>query len=635
MNQDIARAWASWFELWESRVDALTKLRVAANSLRRPELTIGFSTWRTLVTMLKQREIERRELGLRGERDALLEEVKHLRRETDEKLAEAASERGMLIAKIKELGGTAAEAEANLEAQQAAEKAERAQLLGRQITRRMMNRSISMGFMAWVELWEARTYAHSRLREVAGRLQKPELARAFFHWMTDFQEERRAAELAELEERIEKKSKSTKEALESQLRQTRFEMGQLEMRRVAHDDELNAMRERLRSLTDEAVSKDARIWEMSTLRQEHDDLKERYQAAQAALEVASRVRADAEEEVYRQRMADRHLLETLLTEQRQSADDQLKQLQREVYLAELQRGGVERDLATLQREHSDLEDAKSKIERELAELTTSSVQEREAHSTELASLRSQHDTELATLRSDHGSELASLRSQHDAEAQSLRSQLQMETGALRSKLQTQTDAQVAVEKQLAELREEARQQELRYGEEKLKLREKIKGLEVKVASPPSPPQTKKKEKPERKRTGPLGHIDLDESPDAPPISDQIKDALKHNAARVMDLFRSWDADGDGVVTRAEFHKAMPMLGLEVTKASIDELFTSWDNDGEGTLTLKELTRILRSSPNRASPPPSVKTAGNTMAAVKKASSAVAALKPPPPLKLAP
>ena len=45
--------------------------------------------------------------------------------------------------------------------------------------------------------------------------------------------------------------------------------------------------------------------------------------------------------------------------------------------------------------------------------------------------------------------------------------------------------------------------------------------------------------------GPLGNFDLDESPDAPPVSEQIIAALMANAGKVLDLFRSWDNDGDG------------------------------------------------------------------------------------------
>ena len=106
-----------------------------------------------------------------------------------------------------------------------------------------------------------------------------------------------------------------------------------------------------------------------------------------------------------------------------------------------------------------------------------------------------------------------------------------------------------------------------------------------------PPPVKKKEEAKAKPS-PLGNFDIDEGPDAPPISQQLADALRKNSTRVIDLFRSWDADGDGEVTRKEFHKAMPNLGLDVPKESIDELFTEWDKDGGGALNLKELQKIL-------------------------------------------
>ena len=53
----------------------------------------------------------------------------------------------------------------------------------------------------------------------------------------------------------------------------------------------------------------------------------------------------------------------------------------------------------------------------------------------------------------------------------------------------------------------------------------------------------------------------------------------------------------GQVSRAEFHKAMPALGLDVPKETIDELFSSWDKDGGGELGYAELRRIL-SEPRR-------------------------------------
>ena len=44
--------------------------------------------------------------------------------------------------------------------------------LRKQATRRMMNQALSAGWDAWHELWSAKTYAMSALREVANRLSK-------------------------------------------------------------------------------------------------------------------------------------------------------------------------------------------------------------------------------------------------------------------------------------------------------------------------------------------------------------------------------------------------------------------------------------------------------------------------------
>ena len=89
------------------------------------------------------------------------------------------------------------------------------------------------------------------------------------------------------------------------------------------------------------------------------------------------------------------------------------------------------------------------------------------------------------------------------------------------------------------------------------------------------------------------------------MGDQLAEALRSNAARVLDLFRSWDANGDGEVSRAEFHKAIPALGLEVPKSDVEDLFNQWDKDGGGSLAYKELKKILSITASRtgASPAP--------------------------------
>ena len=69
------------------------------------------------------------------------------------------------------------------------------------------------------------------------------------------------------------------------------------------------------------------------------------------------------------------------------------------------------------------------------------------------------------------------------------------------------------------------------------------------------------------------HINLDEG--LPPL-EQIRDALQANAARVIDLFREFDENGDGEISLQEFERAMPMLGVPLDRDQAKELFDLFD-----------------------------------------------------------
>ena len=74
--------------------------------------------------------------------------------------------------------------------------------------------------------------------------------------------------------------------------------------------------------------------------------------------------------------------------------------------------------------------------------------------------------------------------------------------------------------------------------------------------------------------------------------------LTMNQGRVMDLFRKWDEDGDGQVSRAEFVRAMAALKIEVTDDEVDAVWRIFDRDGSGSVDFREVQRELHRAKER-------------------------------------
>ena len=95
------------------------------------------------------------------------------------------------------------------------------------------------------------------------------------------------------------------------------------------------------------------------------------------------------------------------------------------------------------------------------------------------------------------------------------------------------------------------------------------------------------------------------SPPRSAIPRKLAGLLTKNMSRVIDLFREWDQDQDGQVTKKEFVKGLASLKMSVDAADIDALFAHFDPDGSGTLDYKELQTVLR---NNATPKVALKSA---------------------------
>ena len=81
---------------------------------------------------------------------------------------------------------------------------------------------------------------------------------------------------------------------------------------------------------------------------------------------------------------------------------------------------------------------------------------------------------------------------------------------------------------------------------------------------------------------------------------RLRRGMAQSWVRVVDLFRVWDVDGDGSISKQEFVEALCSLSLVARPKDADEFFDSFDVDGSGNLTLNELEFMLKQRP--ASPP---------------------------------
>ena len=74
--------------------------------------------------------------------------------------------------------------------------------------------------------------------------------------------------------------------------------------------------------------------------------------------------------------------------------------------------------------------------------------------------------------------------------------------------------------------------------------------------------------------------------------------------RLTALFREWDTDGSGLVSRREFHRGLAALSCNASKQQIDALFDSIDMNKSGSIDYAELRQAFAKSRREANSRPS-------------------------------
>ena len=96
-----------------------------------------------------------------------------------------------------------------------------------------------------------------------------------------------------------------------------------------------------------------------------------------------------------------------------------------------------------------------------------------------------------------------------------------------------------------------------------------------------------------RRKGKLLHdFQVDASSEIPML-EQVALALKRSAIRAVDIFKQWDLDHSGDLSRAELLRAFRHMGYNGTREAVDLLFDSIDADGNGFIEISEMVERLK------------------------------------------
>ena len=582
----LARAFGGWAAAWEEGAAHRRTMRQVGARLLQPRLAGCVAAWRRDWEQERVRA-ERARLAARadrslGEQRAILDdEIARLR-------AELARERDASDAARAE----EAAARAAVEREREEERERRVEHLQSLALRRLGQIGLARGWGSWLDMYVRHTRQRSALLMVAGRMLRPRIAAALSAWRRDWEAAQAAAARlaaegaasAEAERRRSIEEEMARVQNELDLAQ-RLRDAEAEAARVAAADDEAAREARAAHLQEVAARRLSQMGLARAWGAWAEEAETRAAQARMLRAVGARLlrpklaacvgawRRDWEEAAR-------------LSLAKQRADEEERERQRaDAHAKTLDELAIERQQLALER----LAAADEKAA--FLERSQRLLDERQAALDEVRAEAERRRLEEEAARAAADAETEARRAQAQRQLEGL---LKEQRATFDAELRQKVEAEEGLRKSLREMQSEIE-----------RLRRELEALRPKEKPPPPPPPPPKEEEPKKSKKeygkgSVLGTIDLDEESGVP-YAVQLRDALVKNAGRVIDLFREWDTDGDGEVSRKEFHKAMKQLGLEVPKKDIDELFDSWDPDGGGTLDFKELQKVLRPPPGAARP----------------------------------
>lgn len=90
-----------------------------------------------------------------------------------------------------------------------------------------------------------------------------------------------------------------------------------------------------------------------------------------------------------------------------------------------------------------------------------------------------------------------------------------------------------------------------------------------------------------------GSVEFDELVDA--ILPEMTPETLVDQEQLMEVFRSFDRDGNGYITAAELAQSMAKMGHPLTFQELSEMFKEADSDGDGVISFTEFASVMAKS----------------------------------------